>query len=87
MPYKFFDTLLDSTNRARGKKGKLIPISIGIHVLVLAAVLVLPLLSFHDLPDPVMNGAIRAFLVEAAPAPPRPRLPHRRPRPRRRHGW
>jgi protein TonB len=75
MPYKFFDTLLDSTNRARRTKGKLIPISIGIHVLVLAAVLVIPLLSFHDLPEPVMNGAIRAFMVEAAPPPPPPPPP------------
>ena len=75
MPYKFFDTLLDTSTRARRTKGKLIPISIGIHVLVLAAVVVLPLLSFNELPEPVMNGAIRAFLVEAAPPPPPPPPP------------
>jgi protein TonB len=76
MAYKFFDTLLDSSKGAGRTKRKLtLPVSIGIHILVLAGVMVVPLLSFNDLPEPVMNGAIRAFLVEAAPPPPPPPPP------------
>src|SRR5207237_10806184 len=77
MAYKFFDTLLDSGSKgARRTKRKLtLPVSIAIHVVVLAAVFVVPLLSFNDLPEPVMSNAIRAFLVEAAPAPPPPPPP------------
>jgi protein TonB len=76
MAYKFFDTLLDSSKGAGRTKRKLtLPVSIGIHLLVLAGVMVVPLLSFNDLPEPVMNGAIRAFLVEAAPPPPPPPPP------------
>jgi len=76
MAYKFFDNLLDTTKGPRRSKRKLtLPVSIGIHVIVLAAVLVVPLLSLPDLPEPVMSGAIRAFLVEAAPPPPPPPPP------------
>ena len=74
MPYKFFDNLLDS--KRGGTKRKLtLPVSIGIHVVVLGAVLLVPLLTFSELPDPVMSSAIRAYLVEAAPAPPPPPPP------------
>src|SRR3954465_252251 len=76
MPYKFFDNLLDTTTgKRRGKRKLTLPVSIGIHVIVLAAVLVVPLLSLPDLPEPVMSSAIRAFLVEAAPPPPPPPPP------------
>jgi protein TonB len=75
MAYKFFDTLLDSGTGIRRKRKLTLPVSIGIHAIVLGAVVVVPLLSFNDLPDPVMNGAIRAFMVEAAPAPPPPPPP------------
>jgi len=77
MAYKFFDNLLDSGSKgARRTRRKLtLPVSIAIHVVVLAAVFVVPLLSFNDLPEPVMSNAIRAFLVEAAPPPPPPPPP------------
>ena len=77
MAYKFFDTLLDSQAKGAGRtKRKLtLPVSIGIHVVVLAVVLLLPLLTFSDLPEPVMSSAIRAYLVEAAPPPPPPPPP------------
>jgi protein TonB len=74
MPYKFFDNLLDS-KRERTKRKLTLPVSIGIHVVVLGAVLLVPLLTFSELPDPVMSSAIRAYLVEAAPAPPPPPPP------------
>jgi protein TonB len=75
MTYKFFDTLLDSGKGIRRKRKLTLPVSIGIHAVVLGAVVVVPLLSFNDLPDPVMNGAIRAFMVEAAAPPPPPPPP------------
>jgi protein TonB len=74
MPYKFFDNLLMSKS-GRTKRKLTLPVSIGIHVVVLAAVLLVPLLTFSELPDPVMSSAIRAYLVEAAPAPPPPPPP------------
>ena len=84
MPYKFFDTLLESKAGGRTKRKLTLPVSIAIHLVVLTAVVVVPLLSFGDLPDPVMSSAIRAYLVEAAPPPPPPppppRLRPRRPR-------
>jgi protein TonB len=76
MAYNFFDTLLDTgRSRKRTKRKLTLPVSIGIHIVVIAAVLVVPLLSFNDLPEPVMTGAIRAYLVEAAPPPPPPPPP------------
>jgi protein TonB len=75
MAYRFFDTLLDTNKPSRRSRRRLtLPVSIGIHVVVLAAVLIVPMMSFGDLPEPA-NGAIRAFLVEAAPPPPPPPPP------------
>jgi protein TonB len=76
MAYKFFDTLLDTSSSARRTGRKLtLPVSIGIHMCVLAGVLVVPMLTFDELPEPVMTGAIRAFLVDAAAPPPPPPPP------------
>jgi protein TonB len=76
MGYKFFDTLLDSSKGTGRSKRKLtLPVSIGIHLVVLAGVLLVPILTFSELPEPVMSGSIRAFLVEAAPPPPPPPPP------------
>ncbi|HUG55369.1 MAG TPA: energy transducer TonB [Vicinamibacteria bacterium] len=76
MAYSFFDSLLDTGKGAARSKRKLtLPVSIAIHLVVIVAVLVVPLMSFNDLPEPVMNGAIRAYLVNAAPPPPPPPPP------------
>jgi hypothetical protein len=75
MPYKFFDNLLESKSAGKTKRKLTLPVSIGIHILVLGAVLLVPLLTFSDLPEPVMSSAIRAYLVEAAPPPPPPPPP------------
>jgi periplasmic protein TonB len=75
MPYKFFDNLLESRSGGKTKRKLTLPVSIGIHVLVLGAVLLVPLLTFSELPEPVMSSAIRAYLVEAAPPPPPPPPP------------
>ena len=75
MAYKFFDTLLDSKGARRPRRKLTLPVSIAVHVLILGAVIVVPLFHYNELPEPVMNGAIRAFLVEAAPPPPPPPPP------------
>jgi protein TonB len=51
-----------------------LPVSIAVHVVVLAAVVVVPLMSWGELPEPD-QGAVRAFFVESAPAPPPPPPP------------
>ena len=56
--------------RRRAKRKLTLPVSIAIHVGVLAAVLVGPLLSYNQLPEVTKAGAIHAFVVEAAPPPP-----------------
>jgi periplasmic protein TonB len=76
MPGKFLEQLLDSDWRKtrKAKRGKTLPVSIAIHVVVLAAVVILPLMSWGELPEPD-QGAVRAFFVEAAPAAPPPPPP------------
>jgi protein TonB len=74
MAGRFFEQLLDSNwqKNPRKKRGLTLPVSIAIHVVVLAAVVVVPLMSFGELPEPD-QGAVRAFFVEqAAPPPPPP---------------
>jgi protein TonB len=76
MAYGFFESYLDTARgKRRSKRTLTLPVSIAVHVVVLAAVLVVPMLTFDELPEPVMTGAIRAFIVEAAPPPPPPPPP------------
>jgi protein TonB len=73
---RFFDQLLVSA--APGQKPKRaisVPVSIAIHVVVLTAVIVLPLMSMGDLPEPMKSSAVHAFFVEPAAAPPPPPPP------------
>jgi protein TonB len=76
MAGRFFEQLLDSNwqKDPKAKRGLTLPVSIAIHVVVLAAVVVLPLMSWGELPEPD-KGAVRAFFVESAPAPPPPPPP------------
>ena len=68
MARKFFDNLLDSgTPDPDEKKGRrralTLPVSIAIHVVVLIALVVVPLLSLNELPEPVGDNTVRAFFV------------------------
>ena len=77
MARRLFDNLLDSGFAGRREKKRAIslPVSIGIHVTVLTAVILLPiLLSDRELPEPAL-GAVSAFFVEPAPPPPPPPPP------------
>jgi protein TonB len=74
MAGRFFEQLLDSNwqKKPKAKRSLTLPVSIAVHVVVLAAVVVLPLMSWGELPEPD-QGAVRAFFVEqAAPPPPPP---------------
>jgi periplasmic protein TonB len=76
MPGRFLEQLLDSDwqKKPKAKRRMTLPVSIAIHVVVLAAVVILPLMSWGELPEPD-QGAVRAFFVESAPAPPPPPPP------------
>jgi periplasmic protein TonB len=72
----FFDQLLSSsaTPAKRGRRKLTLPVSIAIHIVVLAVVVIVPLLTWEELPEPA-NGAVKAFFVEQAPPPPPPPPP------------
>ncbi|HVR69997.1 MAG TPA: energy transducer TonB [Vicinamibacteria bacterium] len=76
MAGRFFEQLLDSSwqGNRRAKRGLILPVSIAIHTVVLVAVVVLPLMSWGELPEPD-PGAVRAFFVESAPVAPPPPPP------------
>jgi periplasmic protein TonB len=77
MARRLFDNLLDSgfAGRRTKKRAVSLPVSIGIHVAVLTAVILIPiLLSGRELPEPAL-GAVSAFFVEPAPPPPPPPPP------------
>jgi len=78
MPRKFFDNLLDSgtPDEKKGRRRALtLPVSIAIHVVVLIALVVVPLLTLNELPEPVGDNTVRAFFVDSAPPPPPPPPP------------
>ncbi len=71
---RLFEDLIESDTVAhRGKKGYTLPVSVAIHVTLLLALIVVPILTSAELPD--TSTALRAFLVEPAPAPPPPPPP------------
>ena len=77
MARRLFDNLLESgfSGQRKPKRAISLPVSIGIHVAVLSAVILIPiLLSDRDLPEPAL-GAVSAFFVEPAPPPPPPPPP------------
>ena len=75
MQQRLFEDLIDSDVVAhRTGKGYTLPVSIAIHAVMLLAVVVVPLLTSEELPEP--TSAVRAFFVEpAAPPPPPPPPP------------
>ena len=74
MQQRLFEDLLDSDVHAhRTKQGYTLPVSIGVHVLVLLAVVVIPLMTSEALPEP--TSVVKAFFVEPQAAPPPPPPP------------
>jgi protein TonB len=76
MPSRFFEQLLDSNwqKQPKAKRSLTLPVSIAVHVVVLAAVVVVPLMSWGELPEPD-EGVVRAFFVDQTLAPPPPPPP------------
>jgi periplasmic protein TonB len=74
-----FETLADrdAASVAGGRRRWTLPISIAVHAVAVAAIVVIPLFVSQSLPE--ASGGVRAFLVEpamaAAPPPPPPPAP------------
>ena len=83
MQQRLFEDLIESDVVAhKTKQGYTLPVSIAIHAIVLLAVVVVPLLTSEELPEP--TSVVKAFFVEpAAPPPPPPPPPPTAPRHRR----
>ncbi len=76
MEQRLFEDLLDSDKVAhRTAKSKTLPVSLALHVLAAALIVVLPILAADTMPEPA--SAVKAFFVEpmSAPAPPPPPPP------------
>lgn len=75
MERRLFEDLIES-DVVKHKTGQslTLPVSVAIHLIVLGAVVVVPLLTAEQLPEP--TSAVKAFFVEpAAPPPPPPPPP------------
>jgi len=76
MEKRLFEDLIDSDRVAhRTQQSKTLPLSLLLHTIAAALIVIVPLLSADQLPDPA--SAVKAFFVEpiAAPAPPPPPPP------------
>ena len=79
---RLFEDLIDSDKvKHRTNQSLTVPVSLAIHAVILVLVVVVPLLTSEELPEP--TAAVKAFFVEPAPPPPPPPPPPpRRPGPR-----
>jgi protein TonB len=74
MERRLFEDLIESDVVAHKTKQSLtLPVSIGIHAVIVVVIVVVPLLMSEEMPDP--TSAVKAFFVEPAPAPPPPPPP------------
>lgn len=76
MEKRLFEDLIESDRVAhRTQQSKTLPVSLLLHTVAAALIVIVPLLSADQLPDPA--SAVKAFFVEpmAAPAPPPPPPP------------
>ncbi len=74
MQQRLFEDLIDSDVAVhKTKQSYTLPVSIAIHAVVLVAVVVVPLLTSEELPEP--TSSVRAFFVEPEAAPPPPPPP------------
>jgi protein TonB len=73
---RLFEDLIESDKVAhKTQQSKTLPVSLALHVVAAILIVIVPLLSADQLPDPA--SAVKAFFVEpmAAPAPPPPPPP------------
>jgi periplasmic protein TonB len=74
MERRLFEDLVESNAaRSHTSQGYTLPISLTLHAIALVAIVVVPLLTQAELPEPA--AAVNAFFVEPAAAPPPPPPP------------
>ncbi len=76
MEQRLFEDLIDSDRVAhRTNKSKTLPVSLALHAIAAAVIVIVPILASDQMPEPA--SAVKAFFVEpmAAPAPPPPPPP------------
>ena len=74
MERRLFEDLIGSDRVAhRAQQSKTMPVSLLLHTIAAALIIVVPLLSADQLPDPA--SAVKAFFVEPMAAPPPPPPP------------
>jgi protein TonB len=74
MERRLFEDLIESDVVAhKTKKSMTLPVSIGLHAIILLIAVVVPILTSEELPEP--TSAVKAFFVEPAAAPPPPPPP------------
>jgi periplasmic protein TonB len=75
--HAFFSQLVFSGAKKRrgGIRALLLPVTLALHIVVLAAVVLVPLFTSEELPQPTTAGGILAFFVEPVAAPPPPPPP------------
>jgi protein TonB len=74
MERRLFEDLIESDVVAhKTSQGKTLPISLALHAFALVLIVIVPILSPADLPEP--SAVVKAFFVEPAPAPPPPPPP------------
>jgi periplasmic protein TonB len=80
MERRLFEDLVESdVVQHKGRKGYTLPVSFAVHAIVLIGIVIVPLMSAGELPEP--TTAVKAFFVEpAAPPPPPPPPPPPAPR-------
>ena len=67
MERRLFEDLIDSDTKVhRTGRGKIVPVSIVLHLIGLALVLVVPLVMSDEIPDP--TSVVKAFFVEPGAA-------------------
>ncbi len=80
MEQRLFEDLIDSdVVKHHTRQGMTLPVSLAIHAVLITLVLVIPIVTADEMPDP--TSVVRAFFVEpAAPPPPPPPPPPPAPR-------
>src|SRR5262245_56312991 len=74
MERRLFEDLVESdVVQHKTSQSLTLPVSIAVHAVVLIAVIVIPLLSSAELPEPA--AAVKAFFAEPQSAPPPPPPP------------
>ena len=74
MEKRLFEDLIDSDRVAhRTQQSKTLPVSLLLHLIAAALIVIVPLLAADQLPDPA--SAVKAFFVEPMAAPPPPPPP------------